>query len=185
MMKQVVIAICIAAFALGAATPEASAKSTSAVAVGANQRASVEGCMGQTLFDGFWRFKVTSLTSTQETSPGLSIPAWAVTMEIRNARPQDSMPSLLGVERPELILQDGTVLQLSVGSNLSYSEDLQFKELPPGGAAHSKVYFRIDNNAARPTKLLLGVNSTADGPKGVGYPMHDPSFRVRLDCKLK
>ncbi|MDQ2679627.1 MAG: hypothetical protein M3Y21_01195 [Candidatus Eremiobacteraeota bacterium] len=147
---------------------------------GANQRSSVEGCIGQTLFDGFWRFKVTKIETTQE--PGYSnLPAWAVTIELRNARSVDSMAASLGVNVPQLILDDGSVVDLD--SQHTYDVQMHFKELPPGASAHGTYYFRIESNTAKPSKLLLGItpaNTVLQKP--YGYPIHDPSFRVRLEC---
>ncbi len=182
MTRPVLIAASVVVLALHGFAAAAAAKPKAPIAGGANQRASVEGCIGQTLFDGFWRFKVTGITSADEPFAGLTIPAWAVTMEMRNARSQPSTPALFGVENPQLILEDGTVLDLSGGSRLAYGEQMQGKELPPGGSAHLKAYYRIENNTSKPAKLLLGVNSATDGPRGKGYPMADPSFRVRLNC---
>ena len=152
------------------------------VAGGANQRTSVEGCMGQTLFDGFWRFKVTSVTTADE--PGdLKIPAYAVALDIRNARAVDSSPSMLGVGLPQLVLDDGTVLELSTGSHIAYSNQLQFKSLAPGAGAHVVSYFRVENTTAKPSKLLLGITRANPATKAsYGYPTADPSFRVHLDC---
>ncbi|MDQ2873155.1 MAG: hypothetical protein M3R35_08525, partial [Candidatus Eremiobacteraeota bacterium] len=149
---------------------------------GSNQRSSVEGCIGQTLFDGFWRFKVTKLETAQE--PGYTnLPAWAVTIEMRNARSADSTAALLGVGNPELVLADSTVVEMSTGSEIAYGTQMHYKDLPPGASAHGIYYFRVESNTSKPAKLLLGIspaNAVTHAPWG--YPTHDPSFRVRLDC---
>jgi len=52
---------------------------------GANQRASVEGCIGQTLFNGLWRLTV--LKSEPTTNPDDSdYKNWGVTIELRNGK---------------------------------------------------------------------------------------------------
>ncbi len=107
----------------------------------------------------------------------------AVAMEIRNARSQDSSPASLGVGKPQLVLDDGTVLELSVESGISYSKQMQYMNLAPGASAHTTSYFRTESNAGKPSKLLLGITPTNPALKtSLGYPTADTSFRVRLNC---
>ncbi len=181
MTKQLFCATVVAALSMSTYAMPAVAQSKP-IAGGANQRSSVEGCVGQTLFDGFWRFKVTKIESSQE--PGYSnIPAWAVSMELRNARSVDSTPALLGVNSPNLVLDDGTVLELSTESGIAFSQQMRYKNLPPGAPTHGTFYFRIENNTAKPAKLMLGIDAMNTVlHKSWGYPIHDPSFRVRLGC---
>ncbi len=182
MTKSYSVAAWVAVLAFGAFNPAWGAQHKP-VAGGANQRASVEGCMGQTLFDGFWRLKVTSVTTADEPGNTVAIPAYAVALDLKNARALDSSPSMLGVGQPQLVLDDGTVLELSTGSEITYSNQLQFKSLAPGAGAHVLAYFRVENTTAKPSKVLLTIKRANPATKAsFGYPTSDPSFRVHLDC---
>jgi len=171
-----------AALAALIVAPRAVAASPKPVPGGANQRTSVEGCINQTLFDGFWRFKVKSVASVAEPIPG-SPQAWAVALEFRNARTQDTTGALVGVGSPQLVLADGTVLDMETDSDIAYGRQVSYLNLPPGASAHGTFYFRQETNTSKPDKLLLAIN-----PRNpvyhtpFGYPMSDPSFRVHLTC---
>jgi len=170
------------AFAVFISGSGAFASSSTPLPGGANQRSSVEGCMHQTLFDGFWRFKVTSVNLVKEFSY-TDTKAWAVAIEIRNARTTDTTPALVGVGQPQLVLADGTVLDMDTDSGIAYGRQVSYANLPPGGSAHGTLYFRPDTNTSKPDKLLLAVSPRNPVYHTLwGYPVKDPSFRVHLNC---
>lgn len=151
---------------------------------GANQRPSVEGCIGQTLFNGVWRLKV--LESTLKTNPDdPDYKNWAITFELRNGKNAQNSPGDSGFqEYPQIAFADDTVLDMeTVESKVQYQKAIFYKSVPPGGVARMTMYYRLDDDhaAKTPTKLLIGIKSTEYG-KIFGYTVKDPSFRVKLDC---
>ena len=181
-MRASIIATLAVAALISTWAPNAGAK-VKPVAGGANQRASVEGCINQTLFDGFWRFKVKSaVLGTEPGSP--TLPAWGVAIELRNARTQDTSPAYVGVGSPQVVLADGTVLNMSTDSQIAYNSKILYLTIPPGGSAHGTFYFRTDNNTSKADKLLLPINpSNTVYRTSLGYPVKNPSFRVHLNCR--
>lgn len=174
----------VALVALGA-IPVLSNAATPAPAGGSNQRSSVEGCMGQTLFNGIWRLKVTG--SEQKTNPDdQDQKNWAITLELRNGKNAQNSPSDSGFQDyPQIAFADGTVLDMeTTTAKVQYQKAMFYKSLPPGGAATMTMYYRLDEATASqtPTKLLISIKAEENGKK-FGYTVKDPSFRVKLDCK--
>lgn len=160
------------------------AGTTASPAGGSNQRPSVEGCIGQTLFNGVWRLKV--IESALKTNPDDSdYKNWAVTLELRNAKNTQNSPGDSGfVEYPQIAFADGTVLDMeTTEAKVQYQNAIFYKSLPPGGVAHTTLWYRLDPDhaAQTPTKLLINIDPHQYG-KTFGYTVHDPSFRVKLDC---
>lgn len=151
---------------------------------GSNQRASVEGCIGQTLFNGLWRLTV--LKSEPTTNPDDSdYKSWGVTIELRNGKNASNSPTDSGIDGyPQLAFSDGTVLDMAAtDAKLQYQKNIEYKELPPGGVARTTLYYRLEGDDATktPSKLLVEIHPS--GPNGkFGYSVSDPSFRVKLDC---
>ena len=56
---------------------------------GSNQRASLEGCLGETLFNGVWRVKTTKL---EKISKDADTPGWGLTLEVKNGSPATISP---------------------------------------------------------------------------------------------
>jgi hypothetical protein len=170
--------------ALGA-MPSLSHAATPRPAGGANQRPSVEGCMGQTLFNGVWRLKVTG--SELKTNPDdADSKNWAITLELRNGKNAQNSPADSGFQDyPQIAFADGTVLDMeTTTAKVQYQKAIYYKSLPPGGVAATTMWYRLDEAHASqtPTKLLISIKPTEYG-KTFGYTVKDPSFRVKLDCK--
>lgn len=174
--SSVLAALCALPNMSGAATPPP--------AGGANQRASVEGCMGETLFNGVWRLKV--ISSGLQTNPDdPDYKNWAVTLELRNGKNTQNSPTDSGFQDyPQLAFADDTVLDMeTTTAKVQYQKAIFYKSLPPGGVARTTLFYRLpDEDASKsPTKLLIAIKRTEFG-KTFGYSVTDPSFRVRLDC---
>jgi len=144
----------------------------------------VEGCIGQTLFNGVWRLKV--IDSALKTNPDdPDYKNWAITLELRNGKNAQSSPGDSGFQDyPQLAFADGTVLDMETAADVQYQKAIFYKSVPPGGVARTTVWYRLDGDhaAQTPTKLLVNIKPEEFG-KNFGYSVHDPSFRVKLDCK--
>lgn len=161
--------------------------STSPPPGGSNQRPSIEGCVGETLFNGIWRLKV--LSSQLDTNPDDSdYKNWAVTLELRNGKNAQSSPGDTGFQDyPQLAFSDDTVLDMdTTTAKVQYQKAIFYKSLPPGGVARTTLWYRLgeENAQKTPTKLLISIKPVEFGKK-FGYTVADPSFRVKLDCNAQ
>lgn len=156
---------------------------------GANQRESLEGCLGQDFFNGIWRVKVLSVEPLVDDN---GTAGWGVTLEMKNGTTQtltvavDTGISGTG-EGIQLILEDETILLVD-----PYDvQTLTFANLPQGGGiVHQLKFFPAFGTApndSRPVKFLFemkadGVASSVQ-QAGVAYSTPNPSLRVQLDCQ--
>ena len=170
----------------GGASASAALGSTTTAAGGANQLAALEGCIGQTLFNGVWRFKVTSFTPTKTDN----VAGWSLAIEMKNATKAPLQPSSTGMSNSG---EGYTLLPPNGNSNVWQEPEIvnDFVELnvPQGGLITYKFKFTPtpsaspDDLAVKPTKFLLRINTQNIDKKAVPYSVPDPSFRVRLDCQ--
>jgi hypothetical protein len=156
---------------------------------GANQRESLEGCLGQDFFNGIWRMKVLSVEPLVD---GNGTAGWGVTLEVRNGTTQTLMMAVdTGIDGTgqgiQLVLEDETILNV----DRIDVQTLTFATLPQGGGiTHQLKFFPpfgTAPNDSRPAKLLFEMKSDglADSVKnaGIAYSTPTPSLRVRLDCQ--
>ncbi|GHF34162.1 hypothetical protein HNQ07_000170 [Deinococcus metalli] len=155
---------------LGSATPG-----------GANQRASLEGCVGETLFNGVWRLTVRSVKPAQRY--GGQQRGYAVTLEWKNGSAVTTDGQNTGVKGLQLILQDGSALESET------VQDLQFRKLAQGAGSTFTLAFYADSaasaNLTPADKLLVEIDPAVLRATGVkaAYSTPTPSFRVRLGCQ--
>jgi hypothetical protein len=161
---------------------------------GANQRASVEGCLGETLFNGIWRIKVTDLVPLAR-DPGtiMETPGWGLTVELRNGALGTLMPVDTGVDGT------GQGIQLAFADAQTLNVDplgvqtLTFASLPQGGVVTQQLefWYPYDTDPSTiqtPVKFLFQINPAGfeDAIKSRGggayYSTPSPSFRISLDC---
>jgi len=169
---------------LSFSTLPAIAAPTPPPAGGANQRTSIEGCIGATLFNGIWRLKV--ISSQLQTNPDDSdYKNWAVAIELRNGKNAQNSPSDSGFQDyPQLAFSDDTILDMeTTTAKVQYQKAIFYKSVPPGGVARTTMWYRLgdENGQKTPTKLLISIKPVEFGKK-FGYTVPDPSFRVKLDC---
>ncbi|PYE53923.1 hypothetical protein [Deinococcus yavapaiensis] len=160
---------------------------------GANQLPALEGCLNETLFNGIWRVKVTSLEAVRAAELANSdTSGWAVTLEMRNgARRATSLMNTgfgaaSGASQPALVLPDGNTLAVDEDDFLKPWS----KEVLQGGVMTFKLRFSFPKGtteaqakALKPTKFILQVNPRLPADLGLSYSVSDPSFRVRLTCR--
>jgi hypothetical protein len=156
---------------------------------GTLERASLEGCVGETLFNGVWRVKVLKLEPIKKDA---DTPGWGLTLEVRNGTKATLIMPDAGVDGTG----QGIQLAFADASTLSVDplevQKLTFASLPPGGAVTQQLtfYYPFGTSAdavKTPTKFLLEVNPKGIGDstraKGVAFSVPNPSLRVRLDCQ--
>ncbi len=151
---------------------------------GANQKSSVEGCLGENLFNGIWRLRVAKIEPFVDGSQN----GYDVTVEIRNGVSKTIAGTKTGItpsaSGKNLILSDGQALEFA-NSSASAWIDAAFKSIPQGSL--NKVSFRYylpEGVTEKPAKFLFEVDAAElDKDLKVGFTVKDPSFRVDLTCK--
>jgi hypothetical protein len=149
---------------------------------GANQRASLEGCINEMLFNGIWRLTVTS-TKTISRYNGQQ-PGYSLSLEWKNGAKVTADALNTGIKSLNLALEDGTVLVTEDAQNLTN------KSLPQGaGVALDLTFYAASgtsaNKLSKPSKFLVEIDPKVLLNTGVSaaYTAPNPSFRVRLDCQ--
>lgn len=147
---------------------------------GANQRASLEGCLGDTLFNGVWRMTVKSVRPISRYNGQQR--GYAVALEWKNGSTATADALNTGVKNFQLVLQDGNTLDSENGQQLLY------RKLAQGaGNTFTLEYYADSAQSARLTpadKLLVEIDPAVLRNTGVkaAYSTPTPSFRVRLNC---
>lgn len=141
----------------------------------------VTGCLNQSLTDGFWDLKVTS--ATLGTLQNTTTPAWGVTFSFGNAQTKAATPNTVGVGVPQLILSDGTTLDMTTDAGLRFQHALEYTTLQPSGKKSGTYWYIPDDPATKAATFLFPVsanNSVYNTP--YGYPVKNPAFSVDLTC---
>lgn len=146
---------------------------------GANQRASLDGCIGETLFNGVWRLTVSSVTPTVRYNGQQK--GYSVKLSWRNGTTKTIDALNTGVKAITLALSDGNTL------TSENEQDLKYKSLPQAAGTNVALSFWADSaqtaaGLAQPSKLLIEIAASGAAASGIAYTAPNPSFRVRLDC---
>lgn len=147
---------------------------------GANQRTSLEGCLGETLFNGVWRMTVRSVKPISRYNGQQR--GYAVSVEWKNGSTATADALNTGVKNLQLVLQDGSTL------DSENSQQLLYRKLAQGaGGTFTLEYYADSAQSARLTpadKLLVEIDPAVLRNTGVkaAYSTPTPSFRVRLNC---
>ena len=149
---------------------------------GANQRVSLEGCIGETLFNGIWRLTVKSVKAINRYN-GQQL-GYSLNLEWKNGAKVTADALNTGVKNLDLVLTDGTVLQTDDAQSLTS------KKLPQGAGVNLELMFYAASGVTadrlgKPDKFLVEIDPLVLKRTGVAaaYTTPNPSFRVRLDCQ--
>jgi hypothetical protein len=155
---------------------------------GSNQRASLEGCVGDALFNGVWQLTVKKV---EPIGPNVGLgPGWGVTVELRNGTKTRVNVHDTGLTSIDLVMPDGNTLTFE---EHDAEENLIYKDLVQAGGVTYQLKFHVEDTRTpasalpRPAKLIMQFDPrkmTAGYLRddGVTYTTPTPSFRVRLDC---
>jgi hypothetical protein len=159
------------------------------VAGGTNQMAALEGCLGETLFNGALRVKLHGFEAFQKDGKAVG---WTVDLEFRNGTQQVSNLygfGLSGGSSWYIAYDDASTYPFYIiGSNGVDGG----RDIVPGSSYRTKFNFEPDTSNQRdlpfdatrkPVKLLLGFLKSAASSDVQKLLTTDPSFRFRLDCK--
>ncbi len=156
---------------------------------GSNQRASLEGCVGETLFNGVWRMTVRKV---ERIGPEVGLgPGWGVTVEVRNGTTTKTNLHDTGLEAVELVGADGNTFTFQ---ERAAEEPLIYKDVTQAGGITYQLKFQTGDaripaaNVPAAAKLVVSLNPkkmTAGYLREakVGYTTPTPSFRVQLNCQ--
>ncbi|WP_309571024.1 hypothetical protein, partial [Deinococcus sp.] len=126
---------------------------------GANQRASLEGCIGDTLFNGVWRMTVSKVVAIGA-DVGLG-PGWGVTVELRNGTTTKTNLHDTGLTSIELVQPDGNTFTFE---ERTAEEPFLYKEVTQAGGVTYQLRFHVqdaralDTSVPRPAKLVVQLD---------------------------
>ncbi len=155
---------------------------------GANQKASVEGCVNEWLFNGIVRMRVTKVELTYQ-DKGSAYPGYAVTAEFKNGINQTIQLNQAGLSYDNAAAvsfasgdswsdgrgggwQDKTMAKLQQGGGTVYTFRLYSEQQVPSGQP-----------LPAPVKFLLEVKPEVSPALKTRFSVPDPSFRVNLTCR--
>ncbi len=157
------------------------------IAGGANQTAALEGCIGETLFNGALRVTLHSFEILQKDGVNTG---WTADLEFRNGTPTTSALYNFGIEQNFYIAYDDAStypFYVYDANGISGARDI-----PAASSYRVKINFWPETSNApslpfdpsrKPVKLLLGFKKVSASSDNQKLLVADPSFRFKLDCK--
>ncbi len=163
---------------------------SSAVEGGANQISALEGCLGETLFNGMLRVKISELVrlETLGITQWNGFKGWALNAEFKNGTNERLSPFDMGLNAaPTIVRASGSLLSAdTTGLGTRDWSKVRDVALLPGASVVHQIKFIDDESApeALPSKLILQIDTTKVKPKiNAKYTIKDPSFRFNLTCQ--
>ena len=158
---------------------------------GSYQRAALEGCMNEWLFNGIWRVKLTKVEPIKSTPDvaGNFNSGWGVTVQVRNGTSVDFVPVSTGLGHLTVVSADGdtTDVGLTTTGTLD-AQKLEYHDFPPSAQfTHQLTFWYPYGTAAadikKPVKFIMAfdANSRKDA-SGPHFTTSNPSMRVNLTC---
>jgi hypothetical protein len=141
---------------------------------GANQVAALEGCLGEWLFNGIWRIRVTDPQVMTGDRNGMTF-----RFEFRNGSKESGFaPSGTGWGGLQLALDDGT----TVGA--ANVNDITDPPYLSGGSHAQTIEFFWEDTQRTPSKLIVLFNpKQMNTSANVKFSVPDPSLRIKTDCQ--
>ncbi|MFC3859807.1 hypothetical protein ACFOPQ_03390 [Deinococcus antarcticus] len=154
---------------------------------GANQKASVEGCVGEWLFNGIVRMRVTKVEVTHQ-DKGDTYPGYAITAEFKNG-----VNETITLDDVGLVYNNAKTVTFADGNSWSDSraggwQDKTYAKIQQGGGTvmnfriYSEEQYQTGQAVPAPQKFLVEVKNKSGSTKA-RYTVPDPSFRVNLTCR--
>jgi hypothetical protein len=142
----------------------------------------VSGCLNQTVTDGFWNLKVTKVSvGTLPTNSDES--ALSVTFTFGPATSQALVPDSYGVGEPQVVLKDGTTLDMSTHSRIAYGQEISLFNFKPGSTKSVTYWYPSTDLLSKATTFVMPVSPTVGfQDRSVGYKVKNPAFQVDLTC---
>lgn len=151
---------------------------------GANPLAGLEGCLGETLFNGMYRFKAVSFEPGDVGGKA----GYLLNVEVRNGTPRSQYLANTGFYTSGpgnyvLTPADGNSGIWEVRNPVNFAG----RTLPQAAFFNYTLEVRpsatatAEELAQPPTKFILRVKKVQY--PGVAYTVPDPSYRIKLDCK--
>lgn len=146
---------------------------------GADQRASLEGCLNETLFNGVWRLTVNGVKAINRFNGQQA--GYSLNVEWKNGNTKTINALNTGVKAITLVLDNGNTL------DAENEQDLKYKNLPQAAGTSLALMFWASSaqttaGLGKPSKMLIEINPSGYD-SGVTYSSKTPSFRVKLDCQ--
>lgn len=158
---------------------------------GANQKASVTGCVNEPLFNGVWRLRVSKVEAVADPDGG-SLNFYHIVTQISNGTNKTLSPDSAGIQignAYNIFMANGDSIAAPTSTSVSF-QTKTWAKLPQGAGENMDFWFRpsgtptLDQMKANmPQKFLFEVKpDKLDKSLKVAYTVQDPSFRVNLTC---
>ncbi|HXN08537.1 MAG TPA: hypothetical protein VN860_02620 [Candidatus Acidoferrales bacterium] len=145
-----------------------------------------EGCMGQWMFNGIWRVRVTKVDPLND-SGGKQI-GWLVTEQWRNGTDRKLAPGNTFAKDQVLVLANGAqIAATETTQGTLSSQDLGFHDFPPS-AQYTHLQKFIAAGALDASNKPAAVVIPFDAAKEAAnkplppYSVNPPNFKIKLDC---
>jgi len=149
---------------------------------GADQRASLEGCLNEWLFNGIWRVRATKVEPYDDNL----LKGWAVRLEVRNGTNRSLEAWNAGFKDPSsltLAYPDGATERMDGGAlSRDYRDKIYDAVIPQGAAVVADLRF-LSTRTTPPSRLLIELDTEKIKQKyNLAFATPNPSLRFKLDC---